>query len=94
MVFTKANVPLFLLAGLSARLVAPNAGFPEAVALLGMCSLWGWNLYLDHKKAEVEAKKEEPINEQVKLELAELKSQIGSVGASLQMSKTAPKLRF
>jgi hypothetical protein len=92
--FTKANVPLFLLAGLSVRIVTPNAGFPEAIAMLGMSALWGWKLFLDHKLREVDAKKEEPINEKVKAELAELKTQISSVGGALQMTKTTPKLRF
>jgi hypothetical protein len=82
----KEHAPLIAFIGFSLRLIGFGAGIGEAIALFALAGLLGGKMYMDSRK-------ETPINDQVKADLAEMKHQISAMNSANQLSKTTVSSR-
>lgn len=79
----KTNIQIVLLVAFTARLVVFGASIGDALALFALAGLFGFNQWLNSNK-------EEPVNEKVKADITELKTQVSNLGSALQL-KTLTK---
>ncbi len=78
------NISLACILVFGCRLVYLGASVGDAAALAALCSLYGYILHL-------ESKREKPINEQVRSEIAQLRLQVEQVKDTtngLKLAKT------
>lgn len=62
------------------RLVILGASIGDAVALIGLCALYAYTLYLDSNK-------EEPINDQIKSEVEQLRNAVNALKVAKSLGR-------
>lgn len=77
----KLNFPMVILVAYLARLLITGSLFlGDSIVIIALAALYGFNLFLEHNR-------QEPVNEQVKEDLAQLKTQVSALNNAAQINK-------
>lgn len=79
-------VLMFLL--VTGRAVIEGAGIGDAIAVIALCSLYGFKMFLDHNK------KQERLDDKVQKELDDMKVAVAGIQVKNNIKSTQTPVRF